>query len=143
MTALFGVRRVLDLEHTFLYLCMRDGGLLDLGDLCSNPSWSSAPPRRITSTCSRPATHLIYKLAPFGYGKDVLRARFKIYLADAAMPSAVLLKGKAILDEPTALGQAAEDRGVQASVCPVLRAVCGPTGVAAGITRWISWPVGR
>jgi hypothetical protein len=29
MTALFGVRRVLDLEHTFLYLCMHDGGLLD------------------------------------------------------------------------------------------------------------------
>lgn len=31
MTALFGVRRVLDLEHTFLYLCMHDGGLLDMG----------------------------------------------------------------------------------------------------------------
>lgn len=37
MTALFGVRRVLDLEHTFLYLCMHDGGLLDMPDLCANP----------------------------------------------------------------------------------------------------------
>ncbi len=36
MTALFGVRRVLDLEHTFLYLCMHDGGLLDMVDLCAN-----------------------------------------------------------------------------------------------------------
>jgi hypothetical protein len=33
MTALFGVRRVLELEHTFLYLCMHDGGLLDMPDL--------------------------------------------------------------------------------------------------------------
>lgn len=36
MTALFGVRRILDLEHTFLYLCMHDGGLLDMPALCSN-----------------------------------------------------------------------------------------------------------
>ncbi len=36
MTALFGVRRVLDLEQTFLYLCMHDGALLDIQDLCSN-----------------------------------------------------------------------------------------------------------
>lgn len=28
MTARFGVRCVLGLEHTFLYLCMQDGGLL-------------------------------------------------------------------------------------------------------------------
>lgn len=31
-----GVRRVLDLEHAFLYLCLHDGGLLDMVDLCSN-----------------------------------------------------------------------------------------------------------
>jgi len=36
MTALFGVRRVLELEQTFLYLCMHDGGLLDVNNLCSN-----------------------------------------------------------------------------------------------------------
>jgi predicted AAA+ superfamily ATPase len=36
MTALFGVRRILDLEHTFLYLCMHDGGLLNITDLSGN-----------------------------------------------------------------------------------------------------------
>lgn len=30
MTALFGVRRVLELEQTFLYLCLHDGGLLGI-----------------------------------------------------------------------------------------------------------------
>ena len=47
-------------------------------------------------------------MPPFGYGKDVLRARFKIYLADAAIAPAVMLKGKAILEDPTALGVATE-----------------------------------
>ena len=30
MAAIFGVRRVLELEQTFLYLCLHDGGLLDI-----------------------------------------------------------------------------------------------------------------
>ena len=32
----FGVRRVLELEQTFLYLCLHDGGLLDMQVLCKN-----------------------------------------------------------------------------------------------------------
>ena len=50
------------------------------------------------------STHLIYRLPPFGYGKEVLRGRYKIYLADAAIAPAVLLK----VDEPAALGIATE-----------------------------------
>lgn len=106
MTALFGVRRVLDLEHTFLYLCMHDGGLLDMNDLCSNLQVKRPTAQHFIELLE--ATHLIYRLPPFGYGKDVLRARYKIYLADAAISSAVLLKGKNILDDPTALGVATE-----------------------------------
>lgn len=48
------------------------------------------------------------RLAPHGYGKDVLRARFRIYLADAAIAPAVLLRGKAVLEDATALGVATE-----------------------------------
>lgn len=106
MTALFGVRRVLDLEHTFLYLCMHDGGLLDMVDLCANLEVKRPTAQSFIELLQ--ATHLIYRLAPFGYGKDVLRARFKIYLADAAIAPAVMLKGKAILEDPAALGVATE-----------------------------------
>lgn len=106
MTALFGVRRVLDLEHTFLYLCMHDGGLLDMVDLCANLAVKRPTAQNFIELLE--ATHLIYRLPPFGYGKDVLRARFKIYLADAAIAPAVMLKGKAILDDPAALGVATE-----------------------------------
>ncbi len=54
------------------------------------------------------ATHLIYRLQPFGYGKDILRGKFKIYLADAAIAPSVLLKGTSILDDLIALGIAIE-----------------------------------
>lgn len=106
MTALFGVRRVLDLEHTFLYLCMHDGGLLDMADLCANLEVKRPTAQSFIELLE--ATHLIYRLPPFGYGKEVLRARFKVYLADAAIAPAVMLKGKGILEDPAALGVATE-----------------------------------
>lgn len=106
MTALFGVRRVLDLEHTFLYLCLHDGGLLDMLDLCANLEVKRPTAQHFIELLE--ATHLIYRLPPHGYGKDVLRARFKIYLADAAIAPAVMLKGKALLEDPAALGVATE-----------------------------------
>lgn len=106
MTALFGVRRVLDLEHTFVYLCMHDGGLLDMVDLCANLEVRRPTAQNFIELLE--ATHLIYRLPPFGYGKDVLRARFKVYLADAAIAPAVMLKGKSILEDPAALGVATE-----------------------------------
>lgn len=106
MTALFGVRRILDLENTFLYLCLHDGGLLDMPDLCANLEVKRPTAQHFIELLE--ATHLIYRLAPFGYGKDILRARFKVYLADAAIAPAVMLRGKAILEDPAALGIATE-----------------------------------
>jgi len=106
MTALFGVRRVLELEQVFLYFCMHDGGLLDIPDLCGNLEVKRPTAMKYIDLLE--ATHLVYRLLPFGYGKDILRAKFKIYLADAAIASAVLLRGKSILDDPNALGIATE-----------------------------------
>ncbi|MDR2214684.1 MAG: ATP-binding protein [Nevskiaceae bacterium] len=106
MTALFGVRRILDLEHTFLYLCLHDGGLLDMVNLCSNLEVKRPTAQHFIELLE--ATNLIYRLPPFGYGKDVLRARFKVYLADAAIAPAVMLKGKSLLEDATALGIATE-----------------------------------
>jgi uncharacterized protein len=106
MTTLYGVRRVLELEHTFLYLCMHDGGLLDLPALCSSLGVNRHTAQSFIALLE--ATHLIYRLQPFGYGKEVLRGRYKIYLADAAIAPAVLLKGKSLLEDPTALGVATE-----------------------------------
>lgn len=106
MTALFGVRRILDLEQTFLYLCMHDGGLLDMPALCSNLEVKRPTAQHFIELLE--ASHLIYRLQPFGYGKEVLRGRYKIYLADAAISPAVLLKGKSIMNNPDSLGVATE-----------------------------------
>jgi uncharacterized protein len=106
MTALFGVRRILDLEHTFLYLCMHDGGLINISDLSSSLEVKRPTAQHFIELLE--ACHLIYRLPPFGYGKDVLKGRFKIYLDDAAIAPAIMLKGKSIIDDPAALGVATE-----------------------------------
>jgi predicted AAA+ superfamily ATPase len=106
MTALFGVRRILDLEHTFLYLCMHDGGLLDMQILCENLEVKRQTAQNFIELLE--STHLIYRLHPFGYGKEVLRGKCKVYLSDAAISPALLLKGKNVIDDPIALSVAAE-----------------------------------
>ena len=106
MTALFGVRRVLELEQVFLYLCLHDGGQLDLAGLCK--SLALKRPTVASFIDLLEATHLIYRLMPFGYGKEVLRGRAKVYLADPAIGPSVLLKGKSLLEDDTALGHAVE-----------------------------------
>jgi predicted AAA+ superfamily ATPase len=107
MTALYGVRRVLEVEKLFLYLCYHDGGVLDLTALTQQLAGVNKP--LVTSFLDLfEATHLIYRLKPFGYGKEVLRGRDKVYLADAALPGAVLLLGRKLLERPDRLGAAVE-----------------------------------
>jgi len=106
MTALFGVRRVLDLEQTFLYLCLHDGGILDMQELCKNLEIKRPTAQNFIDLLE--STHLIYRLAPFGYGKEVLRGKFKVYLSDPSIAPAVLLKDQSIIENPRELGVLAE-----------------------------------
>lgn len=106
MTAIFGVRRVLELEKTFLYLCLHDGGILDMPSLCSSLGVKKATANSFLDVLE--AAHLIYKLPPYGYGKEILRARYKIYLADAAIAGSVLLRGRSLLEDRARLGSAVE-----------------------------------
>jgi uncharacterized protein len=106
MTALFGVRRVLELEQVFLYLCLHDGDLLNLNQLCSSLQLKRPTVGNFIDLLE--STHLIHRLLPFGYGKQVLKAKPKIYLADAAIAPSVLLKGRSLLEDSQALGKAVE-----------------------------------
>jgi predicted AAA+ superfamily ATPase len=106
MTALFGVRRVVELEQTFLYLCLHDGGLLDLPQLCSSLQLKRPTVENFINLLE--AAHLIHRLLPLGYGKEILRGRPKIHLADAAIAPSVLLKGKSLLEDSVLLGRAVE-----------------------------------
>jgi hypothetical protein len=106
MTAIFGVRRILELEQMFIFLCMHDGCQLDLQSLASNLAVSKQTVQSFIVLFE--STHLLYRLPPFGYGKEVLRARYKLYLADAAISSAILMKGKTILENSDTLGRCVE-----------------------------------
>jgi predicted AAA+ superfamily ATPase len=107
MTAFYKVRRVLELERLFLYLCYNDGGILDMGTVASE--LQSVNKQTVASFLDLfEATHLVYRLKPYGYGKEVLRGRDKIYLADAAIPGAVTLQGRKLLERPDRLGKAVE-----------------------------------
>lgn len=106
MTAMFGVRLVLELEQTFLHLCLHDGAILNMIDLCNNLGVKRPTVQRFIELLE--AAHLLYKLQPFGYGKEILRGKYKVYLADPAISSAVMLRGRGIIDNPQSLGVAAE-----------------------------------
>jgi hypothetical protein len=106
MTALFGVRRVVELEHTFLYICLHDGGLLDMPTLCS--ALGVKKPTAANFIDLLETVHLIHKLSPLGYGKEVLRGRHKVYLADPAIGPSVLSKGAGLLTDETMLGRVVE-----------------------------------
>ena len=107
LTAFYGVRRVLEVERLFLYLCYHDGGILDIPSICGQLDGINRQSLLNFLTLFE-AAHLIYRLKPFGYGKEVLRGRDKLYLADAALPGAMLLLGRGLLTRPERLGAAVE-----------------------------------
>ena len=106
MTALFKVRRIVELEQLFIYLCRHDGGVVDISNLTKEMGVTRPTVQHYIDLLE--SAHLIYKLPPYGYGKEVLRGRYKVYLADAAIAPAVMLRGRALLELPDQLGVAAE-----------------------------------
>lgn len=107
MTALYGVRRIVEIEKIFLYLCCHDGGILDISAVSKELDGVKRH-LLIDHMDLLEAAHLIYSLKPFGYGKEVLRGKSKVYLADAAIPGSILLYGRKLLEKPDRLGNAVE-----------------------------------
>lgn len=106
MTALFGVRRILELEQMFIFLCMHDGGMQDISTISKDLGIAKQTVQNFIDLFE--STYLIYKLPPFGYGKEVLRGKNKLYLSDPAIAPAVLMKGKTILEDAHALSTCVE-----------------------------------
>jgi hypothetical protein len=107
MTALFRVRNINELEKLFIYLCLHSGGILAHQACAKNLGTT-------TTTVSNHLTllqqaNLIYRLPPSGLGgKQVLKARNKYYLVDAALRNAVLLRGEEIYTNPEEMGTIVE-----------------------------------
>jgi predicted AAA+ superfamily ATPase len=106
MTALFGVRRILELEQMFIFLCMHDGGMQETKTISKELGIAKPTVQNFIDLFE--STYLIYSILPFGYGKEVLRGKNKLYLGDPAIAPAVMMKGKTILEDACALSQCVE-----------------------------------
>jgi predicted AAA+ superfamily ATPase len=90
----------------FIFLCMHDGGMQDISTISKDLGIAKQTVLNFIELLE--SAHLIYKIPPYGYGKEVLRGKNKLYLTDPAIAPAVLMKGKRILEDERALGQCVE-----------------------------------
>lgn len=107
MTALFGVRNIVQLESVFFYLCMHQGGEINVSKLSKTMEITIPTVNRYIDLFE--ASNFLYKLRPFKYGKEVLRGRIKTYIADPSIPESILMKGRSLLQDPVRLGFAVEN----------------------------------
>ena len=108
MTALFGVRNINELERLFIYLSLHTGGILAHQTVATALDGVSK-----TTVANHLAlleqANLVYCLpAVRTGGKQVLRARNKYYLVDAALRNAVLLRGEEVLANADEMGMIVE-----------------------------------
>jgi predicted AAA+ superfamily ATPase len=107
MVALFGVRKINELEKLFIYLCLNTGGVLSVRTCASELETTAVTVTGYLELLEN--AHLIYRLSPSEVGgKKVLRQQNKYYLADAALRNAVLLRGQEVLADPNELGKVVE-----------------------------------
>ncbi|MFW6163361.1 MAG: ATP-binding protein [Planctomycetota bacterium] len=107
MVGLFGVRSVANLERLFMYICVHSGGLLSVRQCSQNLGIAAATVGSHLESLEQ--GHLIYRLPPAAVGgKKTLNAPQKVYLADAALRNAVLLKGEEVLRDPDEMGRIVE-----------------------------------
>ncbi|MBM4016721.1 MAG: ATP-binding protein [Planctomycetes bacterium] len=107
MTVLFGVRSVADLEKLFIYICLHTGGIFSVQRCAGNLGVSVATVNN--HLLALKSANLVYQLAPYApAGKKVLKARHKVYLVDAALRNAVLLRGEEILSQAGEMGMIVE-----------------------------------
>lgn len=107
MTALFGVRNINELERLFIYICLHSGSILAVqtcADLLQTTKTTVSNHLELLEQAN-----LIYRLPPADTsGKRVLKMRYKVYLVDAALRNAVLLRGEAALAKPEEAGAIVE-----------------------------------
>lgn len=106
MTALFGTRNVLEMEKMFIYLCLHDGGIMDMQVIANSLDLKKPTAKHYLELFE--AAHLVYRLKPHGYGKQILRGKSKYYLADPAISGSVMLRGRSLLESNDKLGAAVE-----------------------------------
>lgn len=103
MTALFGIRNVAELEKIFLYLCIHSGSIIVQDTIAKEIRVSRPTVANYMELLAQ--ANLIYVSNPVETGgKKALKARPKVYVADAAIRNAVLMLDNEVLTDPNEMG---------------------------------------
>ncbi|RCX15641.1 hypothetical protein DFP94_11489 [Fontibacillus phaseoli] len=107
MVSLFNVRHIDELERIFLYLCMTTGNIIEATTISNNMDITRPTVLKYLNFLE--LANLIYTGYPVDMvGKKVLKAKPKVYLADAAIRNAVLLQGEEVLQDSDQMGMIVE-----------------------------------
>lgn len=107
MVSLFPIRNVAELEQIFLYLCMISGNIVVQDTIAKEVGISRQTVANYMDYLEQ--ANLIYISQPTEQtGKKVLKAKPKIYLADAAIRNAVLMIGEEVLTDSLEMGMIIE-----------------------------------
>ncbi|NMO94284.1 ATP-binding protein [Paenibacillus lemnae] len=106
MVSLFNVRHIDELERIFLYLCMTTGNIVEVSTISNNMDITR--PTVLKYLHFLELANLIYTGYPVDMAGKKLKAKPKVYLADAAIRNAVLLQGEEVLQDPEQMGMIVE-----------------------------------
>jgi len=107
LPALYNIRNPIELERIFLYLCNVSSGIVSIEAIAKELGGVSRPTVENYIRYLESA-NLIYQSWPVDMaGKRVLKARPKIYIADAAIRNAVLMDDS-LLTDPVEMGKIVE-----------------------------------
>lgn len=106
LPSLYPIRNVSDLEKIFLYLCYNSSNLINLNSICKEMNINRATAEKYIQYLE--SANLIY-ISPLVNltSRQALKTQNKIYISDAALRNAVLMKDD-ITNEPIELGLIAE-----------------------------------
>lgn len=107
LPAIYGIRNINDIEKIFLYLCYTSSNIVNLSTLAKE--FEGVSRHTIEKYIGYlESANLIYVSPMVNVsGKQMLKAQNKVYIADAAMRNAVLMKDD-ITNDPAELGIIAE-----------------------------------
>jgi predicted AAA+ superfamily ATPase len=105
--ALYSIRNILDIEKLFVYLCFNSSNIISIASIVQElDGVSRSTIEKFISYLE--SANLIYVSPLLSNGpKKILKAKDKIYISDAAIRNAVLMKDD-ITNNPTELGIIAE-----------------------------------
>ena len=107
LPSLYNIRNATELERIFLYLCNVSSKIVSIETIAKELSGVSRPTVENYIRYLESA-NLVYQSWPIDMdGKKILKARPKIYIADAAIRNAVLMDDS-VLTDPTEMGKIVE-----------------------------------